>query len=181
MSKQAFTFFDNVTINNTQVTGNGTFLLASSTPFNNGSSTTGFKSLKLVVEYGEISPPFGNDPQTFDVDVVVEGLFGTRWTPLAYQFTPYRNPNNGNTRIIQMQPSLSGFDAGVDDVVFVGDATLARISRQQGVLPDSQFRMCLLVTERGYVESTPGSGVWVPGPGSFQSVKISAFGEAFDA
>lgn len=177
MPKQSFSFYQDTVLTNASVTGNGTFTLGNSTPVNN--SVAGFKSLKLVTEYSDIVPSFGENPQTFDIDVVVEGLFSGRWYTIAYQFTPYRNPNNGNQRIVQLQPTISGFDAGVDDVVFVGDSTIARISRQQGSLPDSQFRMCVLVTERGYTETSPG--VWVPGPGSFQSVKISALGEAFDA
>lgn len=177
MPKQSFSFYNNQTFNNSVVTGNGTFLLSSSASINN--SVGSLKSLKLVTEYSNISPDFGENPQTFDLDVVVEGQFGTRWFPIAYQFSPYRNSFNGDQRIIQLQPNIAGFDAGVDDVVFVGDSTIARISRQQGSLPDSAFRMCILITERGYVEETPG--VWVPGPGSFQGVTISALGEAFDA
>jgi len=179
MAKQSFSLFEDQEFNNSVVTGNGTFLLASSAAVNN--SVGGFKSLKLVVEYSNVVPEFGDNPQTFDLDVVVEGKFADRWFPVAYQFTPYRNPMNGNQRIIQLQPSIAGFDAGVDDVIYVGDSTIARISRQQGSLPDSQFRMCLQVTERGWVETSPGSGVWQPGPGSFQGVTVTAVGEAFNA
>lgn len=167
MAKQAFQFLDAVALTNSVVTENGTYVLTSSASVSN---TVGLKSMKLVIEYSNINPDFGAVPQTFDIDAVVEGRFGARWFPIAYQFTPYRNPFNGNQRIIQLQPLMSGFDAGVDDIMWVGDATRARISRQQGQLPDTEFRLCILVTERGY-----------GGSGAFQGVTVTALGEAFDA
>ena len=170
--KQEFTLWNNqaFTASGAGINANGTYELATSDGVNN--AVGGFRSLKLIMEYSDISPDFGVNPQTFDIDSVVEGYNSNllRWYPVAYQFTAYRNPMNGNTRIIQLQPSLSGFDAGVDDIMWVGDSTLARVSRQQGNLPDTQFRVRITVTERGY-----------GGPGAFQSVSISAYGEAFDA
>lgn len=132
----------------------------------------GFKSLRLVIQYDEVAPGFGSVPQSFDIDAEVEGFNSSvdLWFPLAYQFRPFSNPGQGAKRIIMMLPSMAGFDAGVDDIIWIADKTEARISRQQGNLPDSKFRVKLKVTERDF-----------GGPGAFQSVKLTAFGEAFDA
>jgi hypothetical protein len=172
MAKQTFTIWDNFPINNTAITGNGTFELAVSAEQIN---TVDLRSMKLVLDYQSILPPSedaqGNTlPISYDIDAVVEGYFGGRWYPIAYQFSPMNRPSRGPTRILQLQPDIAGFDAGVDDIIFVGNSVVARVSRQQGNLPDTKFRVCILATERDF-----------GGPGAFQSLVLSASGEAFDA
>ena len=80
-------------------------------------NSVALRSLKLVMEYEDILPnqlPFG-----FGIDCVVEGKFGSKWFPVAYQFSEFNRPTRGPTRIIQLQPGIAGFDAGVDDLVYV--------------------------------------------------------------
>lgn len=171
MAKQAFTLWDNAILTNAVVTGNGTFDLAISDEQPN---TVALRSLKLVTSYEDILPPSQDangdtQPISFGIDAVVEGEFGGKWFPIAYQFTSASRAERGPMRIVQLQPSIAGFDAGVDDIMYVGDEVIARTSRQQGNLPDTKFRVRLRVTERDF-----------GGPGAFQSVKVSAMGEAFD-
>lgn len=170
MPKQDFLVFNQevVTSSSLGIDGNGTFELTGPEISNAAS----FKSLRLVMQYDGVTPGFGQVAQSFDIDCEVEGYNGSvdLWFPIAYQFRSFRNPEQGKKRIIMMLPSMAGFDAGVDDIVWVADKTEARISRQQGNLPDSRFRVKVKVTERDF-----------GGAGAFQSVNITAFGEAFDA
>lgn len=166
MAKQAFIFWEDQVITAAElgINGNGTYELALSAEQTN---STALRSLKLVMEYADILPnvlPFG-----FDIDCIVEGQFGSKWVPVAYQFSPFNRPTRGPTRIIQLQPEIAGFDAGVDDIIYANDMTIARISRQQGILPESNFRVKVTVTERDF-----------GGAGAFQSVKLSGMGEAFN-
>jgi len=173
MAKQTFTLWDNelFTALDAGVDGDGTFDLAISEEQSNSVS---LRSLKLIMQYRSIAPPAedaqGNTQyQSFGLDCLVEGDFGGSWVPVAYQFTPFNRPSRGETRIIQLQPSIAGFDAGVDDIMYVGDSTIARVSRQQGVLPDSKFRVRIRLTERGFGSAN-----------AFESILLSGMGEAFD-
>lgn len=168
-NKQAFVLFDAQTLTASgTITGNGTFDLAVSDSQDN--SVNAFKALKLITDYSEITPDFGANPQTFFIDVLVEGKSAdTQWYPIAYQFSSYKNDVQGAKRVIQLQQNIAGFDAGFDDIIFIGNTTYARVSRQQGNVPDTEWRVRLIVTETDF-----------GGQGSFQSVKISMYGEVFD-
>ncbi|RKZ92521.1 MAG: hypothetical protein DRQ40_08660, partial [Gammaproteobacteria bacterium] len=165
-----FVFWDKVelTAADAGINANGTFTLALSSEHSN--SPAGNPMLKMVMTYDGITPDFGSVPQTFDIDCVIEGKNGNEWFPVAYQFAPFRKSKEGRIRILSLEPSVAGFDAGVDDVMFVGDTVEARVSRQQGRLPATSFRVRVSVTERDY-----------GGPGSFQEVCLSGFGEVFGA
>lgn len=178
MPKQTFTLWNEQVITAANalepVTSDGTFKLAVSAPVSN--SQGALRSLRLVLRYDSITPDapeLPEDPsQTFDISAIVEGRGedGTQWFPVAYQFSPFKATYQGRERIIILQPNILVLDLGVDDIIFVNDATRARVSRQQGAVPDTEMRVALSVTERGF-----GQG------GAFQSVKISGFGELFDA
>ena len=83
MGANAFSLADNVvkTVSGT-VTGNGVFDLWVSP---NQSLPQGNTSLRLVVDYEEVSPLFGENPLTFEMSMVVEALNGGKWFPIAYQ------------------------------------------------------------------------------------------------
>lgn len=148
------------------IDGNGTFELALSDSVSNILSIA---KLELIIEYANIDPDFGAIPQSFIIDAVVEAERNNKWYPIAYQFSSYKNNQSGSLRIIKLETTLSGFDAGVDDIIFAGNTTIARVSRQQGGVPGSGFRVKLLVTEFDH-----------GGAGAFESVTISASGELYD-
>lgn len=176
MPKQTFTLWNNQTITalDAGVNANGTFHLATSAEISNSQSA--LRSLQLILRYDSVIPEApqlaGEPAQTFDISAIVEGRSedGTQWFPIAYQFSPFRSSFQGSERILMLQPNIIVIDLGVDDVIYVNDGVRARVSRQQGAVPDTAFRVCVTVTERGY-----GGG------GAFQSVTLTGFGELFDA
>ena len=117
-------------------------------------------SLRVTLQYDDVTPDTGG--ASFSIGAVVETPAAGGWTPIASQFSPFRTSRTATTREIVMQPDISDFNAGIDDIVYPVDRELARISRSQGQLP-SDYRIRVLL-----VDNDPG------GPSSFQSVKISA-------
>lgn len=155
------------TINNTAITGNGIFTLFTSSTINN---TFGLTSARLVLDYSSPNPADnGSNTITYSIGAILEGLQDSIWYPVAYQFEPYKgNSANGNQRIVVVQPGIQSFDAGIDDIIWVGDTTIARISRQQGRLPAS-LRLRIICKESGY-----------GGSGAFQSMILKAMLEMYD-
>ncbi len=166
-----FNIWTNEAIDNTGVSSNGEYELLNSGPLDNNGD---YNSLRLVVEYKDILPEDDAIANSFYLTAVVEasnGLTGASeaWFPIAYQFRGYRKAFQGTIREIILQPNLVVIDQGVDDVTFVGNETKARISRQQGKLPDTDWRVRVLLTEEGH-----------GGPGAFASGKITVYGERFN-
>lgn len=122
-------------------------------------------SLRLTMEFEELTPDSGGSP--FDITTVVEAIDGTRRYPVAYQFTTHRYSGQGEKRVIVMQPDISDFNAGIDDVVWTGKVD-ARISRQQGIVP-AEFEVCVYLTDR-YASGAP----------AFVSVKVSGTLELYN-
>lgn len=166
MGQTSFVLLTNQEITNSAISGNGrTTIYTSSTQLNPG----GFQSLRLIVEYVNPIPLDGGSiPITYTLNTIVESLNGIHWYPIAYQFESFSNPDNGLKRIIVLQPNMNTFDAGIDDVVYVGGAAEARISRQQGKV-GSSFRVRIICNETGF-----------GGAGAFQSATISICGELYD-
>lgn len=135
--------------------------------FTNG--PTARSSLMLTVNYDAVTPDITNGLPPFALSVTIEAKDSNgNWSPVAYQFSEWRNTQQPARRVIRMQPDISDFNAGIDDSVFIG-SEIARISRQQGFLPESDFRVRLIV-----VDNDP------TGPNAFQSVTVSAAGERYD-
>lgn len=127
-------------------------------------------SLQVDLNYESISPDITNGSPSFSVGCIIEAQDQNgNWNTIAYQFSPYRNSESPSKRIIRLQPDISDFNAGIDDSIFPIDREIARISRQQGKLPESLFRVSLLL-----VDNDP------EGLNSFQSVTVSASGEQYD-
>lgn len=165
------TIWTDQVIDNSIVTGNGDYDILTSSPQTNQSD---YSSIRVVVDYKDILPEDDAIANTFWLTAIVEAdnkETGANqiWTPIAYQFRGYRKAFNGLTREIILQPNLVVIDQGVDDVIFVGSATVARLSRQQGKLIDSKYRVRIVLTEEGY-----------GGAGAFTSGKISAYAELFN-
>ena len=117
------------------------------------------------LDYHQLNPV---DIYSSGIGVVVEALNGGKWFPAAYQFEPYRNSENGNQRLIFLQPDISTYDDGIDSIVYVGDRTIARISRQQGRI-GSSFRVRVILSENNYGTAN-----------AFQNVTMSIYGELYD-
>jgi len=162
-----FSIWSDELVDNTPITGNGSFTLITSNDLPNANN---FNSLRMVIEY-KITTPASND-RNFDITAVVESSNEVNptpmWYPIAYQFNSFRRDIQGTSRILILQPNMSTFDTGVDDVVFVAGER-ARISRQQGKL-GGEFRLRIAILESGF-----------GGPGGFQDMLISAYGERFNA
>lgn len=169
MGSNKFAIADDLAINNGSISTNGSHVVYSSPVQSN---SVGLSSLECVVEYANVLPEFGAIPITYRIYAVVEGRNDSgnsqRWYPIAYQFEGFRRDDDGRQRVIRMQPNMNTFDSGIDDIVYVGGETIARISRQQGQLPEA-WRVCVIVEEFD-----------AGGAGAFQSANISIYGETFD-
>lgn len=171
MGQESFSLWDEVVIDTTGLTivANEPVVLASSGQIENG--PTARTSLLVELNYEDITPDVTDGAPSFTIGAIVEVQdVDGHWSPIMYQFSPVRNSEDPAKRIMRMQPNISDFNTGIDDSVYPVDREIARISRQQGFLPDGKdFRVCLLL-----VEKDPG------GPNSFQSVKMSATGTRYD-
>lgn len=158
----------NQAFTNASITANGTYDLFVGVTQNNNNN---LPSLRAVVDFSNFSPMEGGavNPK-YAITCLIESIQNGVWYPVAYQFEPYRgNPGNGHQRVIILQPGLVTFDVGLDDVVWVGDTTIARISRQQGKL-GSSFRLRVVLKEDGF-----GT------PDAFQGGTIRVVAELHDA
>ena len=158
-------------IDNSAVTANGDYDILVSAEKTNQSD---YNSLRVVIDYNDVLPEDDAIANTFFLTAVLESDNGgtgaaQKWAPIAYQFSGYRKEFQGTTREIVLQPNLVVLDQGLDDAIFVGNQTIARISRQQGKLVDSKYRIRIVLTEEGY-----------GGAGAFTSGKVSAYTERFN-
>jgi len=163
MAQITFALLNGQQITNAVVTGNGTFDLYTSAAQNN---TVNMPCLRLVVDYHASVPDDITIPG--GISVVVESQNNGNWFPIAYQFEAYRRADNGPKRIIVLQPDISTFDAGIDDIMWIGDTTAARISRQQGKV-GATYRVRVQLKEIAHGQ-----------PNQFQSVTMSIYGELYD-
>lgn len=62
---------------------------------------------------------------------------------------------------------ISTYNDGIDSIMYVGNSTIARISRQQGRV-GSSYRIRVILAETNYNVQP------------FQSVKLSMYGELYD-
>lgn len=161
MAQQNFSLLNQQQITNTNVTGNGTHVLYTSGAISNNNN---LPKLRLVVDYHDAEP--GYLPN--GISVVAEVMNGSNWYPMAYQFEPYRSIDNGTQRIILLEPEMNTYNDGIDSIVYVGDATIARISRQQGKV-GGQFRVRVILKENNYGTAQ-----------AFQSVTMSIYGDISD-
>lgn len=165
MGANAFSLADNITKTKAQVvTGNGLFDLWVSP---NQSLPQGATSLRIIVDYDEVLPLFGDNPLTFEMSLLIEALNGGKWFPIAYQFDGFRTAHQGKKRIVLLSPDLTVADAGYDEIMYAGGDIFARISRQQGFLA-ATWRARIIIRESEY-----------GGLGSFQSLRFSVYGETF--
>jgi hypothetical protein len=149
---------------NIGINGNGIYTVWTSQTQQNPTDLT---SLRTIIDYKDTSPTYGENPITFEISALIESQNNGNWFPVAYQFEPFRTADQGKKRILLLQPDISTFDSGIDDIIYVGGETIARISRQQGKLGPS-WRARIIVLENGY-----GS------PGAFQSLTFNVYGEVF--
>ncbi len=162
MASQSFTLLNNQVLSLPGITSNGVYDLYTSATQNNNNN---LPSIRMVIDYHQLNPV---DIYSSGIGVVVEALNGGKWFPAAYQFEPYRNSENGNQRLIFLQPDISTYDDGIDSIVYVGDRTIARISRQQGRI-GSSFRVRVILSENNYGTAN-----------AFQNVTMSIYGELYD-
>lgn len=164
MAQQTFTLWTGQTF--TPNVEPGTHDLVTSSNISNNNN---LPSARIVVEYTAVTPDDSvNVEKTFGVTAILEALGGNgQWFPVAYQFEPFRSLQNGSKRVIVLQPDISDFNAGIDDIVYVADATVARISRQQGKCGGT-MRVRLVLRENG------------TGAGALQSLTVTAYGELYD-
>jgi len=150
----------NYTINPGQVLD-----LLVSDPISNDSGTI-YNSVRVTIKYSSLQPNIGS----FSIGAILEGKdVNEEWVPLAYQFSPYRYINQAPTRHIILQPDMDTYNLGIDDVVFPVNDELARISRQQGRLPESLFRVRVVLED----SDPSGAGAWV-------QVAVTASGEMYN-
>ena len=142
-------------------------LAAVSPAIDNGSSLLRFNSLKVNVTYSGLIPAQGG---TARIGALVEAIGNTgQWEPLVYQFTTFYAMNVAPVRTLILQPDMDTFNAGIDDSVYPVNYEVARISRHQGRLPETSFRMSIWIAD-----SDP------TGPNGFDRVTVSASGELYN-
>jgi hypothetical protein len=130
------------------------------------SNATGQKGCRVVADFLSVIPdaPGGS----FELTLLIEGKSTLgNWYPVAYQFSPFKYTALAPERQLILQPDISDFNTGIDDSVYVS-REIARISRMQGFLPSTEFRVCLMLMDNN------------PGPNGFQSVTVTAVGERYD-
>ena len=124
-------------------------------------------SLKIVIKYDSLTPSSG----TGRVGAIVEGKDNAgNWSPINYQFSPLVNSvYQATERVLILQPDMDTFNLGIDDIVYPVNKEVARISRQQGRLPDTAWRARIVLLDSDPAGATP-----------FQSVIVSATAETYD-
>lgn len=133
-----------------------------------GNSTgTIYNSMRLVFEYSGLSPV---QTTNFTVGAVIEAADANdKFSPIHYQFSPLNGFSEALVRELILQPNLDSFNAGIDDIVFPVDREVARISRQNGKLPATKLRACILLVDNDPGGSTP-----------FVEVTVDAHGELYN-
>jgi hypothetical protein len=161
MAQDKFVLADNVTVDNSAITANGEYdLFISSTKTN----SVGLPSLRVVVDYETLVPV----DLIGGLNIVIESENNGVWYPVAYQFEAFINAQQGNKRIIMLQPNMSTYNDGVDSIIWFANKTEGRISRQQGKV-GTEFRVRMALVENGF-----------GGPYAFQSIKFNILGELYD-
>lgn len=137
----------------------------SSTPEPNTGGTT-YNSVRVDVRYSGLNPGIGQ----FFIGAILEAKDASgNWTPIGYQFSPLRSDGTALERLIVIQPNIDTFNLGIDDVVFPVDSEIARISRQQGLLPETEFRLCISIKDNDPT-----------GPNAFVEVTVDATAELYN-
>lgn len=135
-----------LTIRDNSVTGNltgtditGDVILKSDEQSNSHSSNL-YRGVRVDIKFNELNADSG-----VEVQAMIEGkdLMGN-WSVVAYQFDPYRSGQSSTQRIIVVDPTVFWPDAGVSNIVYVGGKTIAEISPQQIILPDT-WRVCVKI------------------------------------
>lgn len=150
---------NNATLDNSNVTGNGTFRIYESQKVDSPNSES---ALEVVIKYGNNLP----DPENGGTNYRLSALIETEdsqgnWHPIHYQFEAFVKAEQGNTHILRLDPTIFNLDEGVVNDISDGFNIVARESKKQGHLPDD-FRLVVLVHENGHGTA-----------GAFQSVDVS--------
>lgn len=151
---------NNQTIDNSSITGNGSFRIFESAKF---TPQTQENALEVVLTYQSPLP----NPDTTVVSYQITALLETQddnnnWHPFHYQFDSFISNSAGNGKyILRLDPKIFNLDEGVSFGVWDGVKTIALESKKQGHLPDD-FRIVVVVHEAGYGAAS-----------AFQSVDLS--------
>jgi len=125
-------------------------------------NNNGLDSVKVVVRYEAFSPDRATELNSFTLQAVIEEEISAGiWTPISYQFTPINDSTNAGERILTLSPSLV-LDVGLDNIIYAGGKSIARLSATQGHLPD-RFRVKIIMDTQG--DSAPLTTLTVSGYG----------------
>lgn len=166
MSSKAFDIWNNEnvsTLNNIQA-GVETNVLVSDWIRND--SGTIYNSIRVNIDYSNVQPFSGS----YFIGATVEAETPSGVSPIHYQFSPFRSNNQANTRILILQPNIDTFNLGIDDIVFPVDEEVARISRSQGILPETRFRVVITIKENSPGTNTALSSLTVSANGVMYNV-----------
>ena len=157
MTVTAFSLVDNQTYLPADIVDDHIYVSADQS---NGTGSDKSSSIRAVVDYHDLQSTDG----TVELQALVEGksVDGTYY-PIAYQFEPFQLTGFEQSRSIVMQPDMFWFDAGIDNIVFIGNTTVQQVSNQTGILTDT-WRFCVRITD-------PNN--------TFTSVRMSIFGERY--
>lgn len=126
----------------------------------NNSSGNLFNSLKCTINYSNLTPDVPG--VNWQIGAVIEGLdANSNWYPIAYQFTPLKNKAQGLQRILYLQPNMDTVNVGIDDIVYPVDSITARISREQGIVPETAIRVKIILLEKDQNAATAFSSVTI--------------------
>jgi len=163
MPQVTFSVCNNLAITNQGVTGNGPKDVYVSALQSN---QFGLPAMRMVVQYTNLLPASGS----FNLTAVIDSPNAAGiYFPIAYQFGPLRNLQEGTQRILILGPAISTFDTGIDDNMWAGEQTVARISRQQGRVAVAGFRVRVVLYEGAFGTAN-----------AFQGVTLSVYGDLND-
>lgn len=168
MATVPITVFDDVLLeaSNFTIPAGQSIALLDSVEFDNSTGTI-YNSLKVEINYSDLLPVSGGQ---YFIGATIEAKDDLgNFSPIHYQFTPIRGTSQALKRIMILQPDMDTFNLGIDDIVFPVDDEEARISREQGLLPESTFKVCLKLQDNDPLGANP----WT-------QVRIGATGEKYN-
>lgn len=126
----------------------------------NGTGQDLSTGLRVIVDYTAMA---GDNATHLQAIVEAKSLQGTYY-PLAYQFEIMKPVLAPQVHQIVLQPDMFWLDAGIGNLMFVGNKSIAVVSNQQGIMPQI-WRVRVQLTDLNL---------------AFASVTMNIYGERFN-
>lgn len=134
-----------------------------STSYGNTYQANLYKSARIAFKYRSGSKS-GTGNISINGVLEAEETSGV-WSPVAYTFNEWQVGQHDRDDVIVMDPNMFWIDAGVPNGMFIGGVTVAQVSPQQIVLPET-WRIRVVAKKAGTVTLT--------------SLDLSIYGELYN-